>query len=96
MEDGRPTLEGTAAQIGMNRSQLQRRLKQSDTSFQDLFQEVRHGVACKYLSGTELPLATISTIVGFAEPAVFSRAFKRRTGKTPRDWRKETKMKAGF
>ena len=89
LEDGKPCLQGTAKQFGMSTAQLQRKLKQEGAVFQDAVQDVRHGLACKYLADTDMPLATIATLLAYAEPAVFSRSFKRNCGVTPREWRRE-------
>ncbi len=89
LEDGKPSLEKTAAHFGMNTAQLQRKLKQEGAVFKDALQEVRHGLACKYLCDTDMSLATIATLLAYAEPAVFSRSFKRNFGVTPRDWRRQ-------
>ncbi len=89
LEDGKPCLQDTAKKFGMSAAQLQRKLKQEGAAFQDAVQDVRHGLACKYLAGTDMPLATIATLLAYAEPAVFSRSFKRNCGVTPREWRRE-------
>ena len=45
-------------------------------------------LACKYLNETEMPLADVSMALNYAEPAVFTRAFKKNFRQTPRDFRK--------
>lgn len=87
LEDGKPCLEKTAKEFRLSPAQFQRKLKQNDANFQDALQDVRNSLACKYLADTDMSLATISTLLAYAEPAVFSRSFKRNFGLTPRDWR---------
>jgi len=89
IENGKPCLKNTAQTFGMSAAQMQRKLRQEDAVFQDILQDVRHGLACKYLADTDMSLATIATLLAYAEPAVFSRAFRRNFGMTPRDWRRQ-------
>lgn len=89
LESGKPSLQKTAKLFGMSPAQFQRKLKQSGANFQDALQDVRNSLACKYLADTDMSLATISTLLAYAEPAVFSRSFKRNFGLTPRDWRRQ-------
>ena len=68
---------------------MQRKLKQEGAVFQDALQDVRHSLARKYLADTDMSLATIATLLAYAEPAVFSRAFRRNFDMTPREWRRQ-------
>ncbi|MCF6275142.1 MAG: AraC family transcriptional regulator, partial [Robiginitomaculum sp.] len=94
LETGKPCLEKTAKDFGMSSAQMQRKLKQNGAVFQDALQDVRHGLACKYLADTDMSLATIAALLAYAEPAVFSRAFKRNFGVTPRAWRRQNLAKS--
>jgi AraC-like DNA-binding protein len=49
---------------------------------------VRADLALKYLRQSALRFAEISEILGFAEPSVFSRSFRRWHGCTPREARR--------
>ncbi len=89
LEYGKPNLQNTAKEFGMSAAQMQRKLKQEGAVFQDALQDVRHSLACKYLADTDMSLATISTLLAYAEPAVFSRAFRRNYEMTPREWRRQ-------
>jgi AraC-like DNA-binding protein len=42
-------------------------------------------MALRYLSGGKASVNETTYLVGYSEPAAFSRAFKRWTGKSPRD-----------
>ena len=66
---------------------LQRQLAENGTTFQKLRDQVRADLALKYLRQSTLQLAEISEILGFAEPSVFTRSFRRWHGCTPRDAR---------
>jgi AraC-like DNA-binding protein len=91
LKNGKPCLRRTAEEFGMSSAQLQRKLKQDEAVFQDMLQEIRHSLARKYLLDTNMSLATIAALLAYAEPAVFSRSFKRNFGMTPRAWRQENK-----
>ena len=62
---------------------LQRRLAEAGTSFQDLRDRVRADIALKYLRQSSLQAAQIAEILGYSEPAAFTRAFRRQHGLTP-------------
>ena len=59
---------------------LQRRLAEAGTSFQDLRDRVRADIALKYLRQSSLQAAQIAEILGYSEPAAFTRAFRRQHG----------------
>jgi AraC-like DNA-binding protein len=52
--------------------------------------EQRHQRALHLLTHTALQIAEVSTACGFSDPNYFTRAFSRREGVTPREWRKQT------
>ena len=68
---------------------LRRRLTEENTSFQEVRDEVRFGLATEYLAATPLPLQEISTLLGYSDPGNFTHAFKRWAGKSPSDFRLE-------
>jgi AraC-like DNA-binding protein len=49
--------------------------------------EVRFEVARQMLRETGRPISYISAALGYAEPAAFTRSFRRWSGVSPRDWR---------
>jgi AraC-like DNA-binding protein len=82
------TLDEVAATIATSSRTLQRQLAENGTTFQKLRDQVRADLALKYLRQSTLRFAEISEILGFAEPSVFTRSFRRWHGSTPREARR--------
>lgn len=76
-----------ADSLHMNVRSLQRRLRQKDCTFKGILNEVREQLALKYIKDSRLTLSEISFLLGFSETSSFSRAFKRWTGDSPREYR---------
>jgi transcriptional regulator GlxA family with amidase domain len=57
--------------------------------------ELRLGEASRRLSAQRVAVATVAKSVGYASPDVFRRAFERRFGVTPRDYRSRFAIKRG-
>ncbi len=65
---------------------LQRRLSKRGTTFQKLLDQVRFELAQKYLKESEISMTEVAFLLGFSDTSSFSRAFKRWTGKSPRQY----------
>jgi AraC-like DNA-binding protein len=74
--------------MGVHRRTLERRLNAEGATFKDVLDGVRHEMAVQLLANTTLPMTEIADALGFADPAVFSRAFRRWRGTAPSDWRR--------
>lgn len=81
-------MDKIAETMAMSRQTLFRKLKEEGTTFEKVLDELRHKLAVHYLSGKKVSIAETAYLVGFSEAAAFSRAFKRWTGKSPREMRK--------
>ena len=67
-----------------SRQTLFRRLKAEGVTYEKVLDDLRHRLALHYLSGRKASVnETAAYLVGFSDPASFSRAFKRWTGTTP-------------
>jgi AraC-like DNA-binding protein len=82
-----PDFDWIAQELHTSPQTLRRRLKQENTSFQEIKDLLRRDMAIYYLSHQELPINDIAERVGFTEPSTFHRAFKKWTGVTPGAWR---------
>jgi AraC-like DNA-binding protein len=87
--DGQGSLDQVAQRFGMHRRTLNRRLRGCGLTFRALQEEARSDIARGLLRETDLPLGEIAAILGYAEPSVFTRAFRRWAGATPSAWRNE-------
>ena len=76
-----------ASKLGLSRQTLFRRLKAEGTTFENVLDELRHKLALHYLNGKKVSVNETAYLVGYSEPAAFSRAFKRWTGASPRKMR---------
>ncbi len=72
------------AKMGLSRQTLFRKLKAEGTTFEKVLDELRHKLALDYLRGKKVSVNETAYLVGFSDPAAFSRAFKRWTGSSPR------------
>jgi AraC-like DNA-binding protein len=76
-----------AAQLGMNRRTMHRRLDELGLRFQKVLDETRSEYAQQLLVYTKLEINKIATMVGYTDPSVFTRGFVRWTESTPSQWR---------
>ncbi len=86
--DGEASLERVAAALNRAPRTLQRQLAERNASFQALLDDTRRRMAENYLRDLRLTLSEIAHLLGYAEQSAFNRAFRRWTGRTPRQFRK--------
>ena len=84
LHTGDASMDTIAGKLGLSRQTLFRKLKAEGASFEKVLDELRHKLALHYLSGKKVSVNETAYLVGFSEPAAFSRAFKRWTGSSPR------------
>lgn len=82
-----PSQESIASKLNMSTRSLRRKLKESETSFQVLLNEVRRELAIQYLRDTEWGIEEIAYLLGFSSAPHFSHAFKKWTGSAPKYYR---------
>ncbi|MBK1872436.1 MULTISPECIES: AraC family transcriptional regulator [unclassified Marinobacter] len=82
-----PKLARVAATLFVSERTLKRRLQEENASFQNLVDQVRLERARELLTGTSMNLNQIADVLGYADAANFTRAFKRWTGSSPSRYR---------
>lgn len=83
LHKGAPGIAAVARQLGMSRATLYRRLRAEGTSFERLLDDLRRRLALDYLSAGKVSVSEAAYLSGFSDPAAFSRAVKRWTGRSP-------------
>ena len=84
---GRVLMEDVARSLGMSERTLARKLSDEGLNFTEILQQLRHDLAVRYLDDRNLHVSKIAWLLGFHEVSAFTHAFKRWTGKTPRQMR---------
>ncbi len=84
---GYPDINRLAAAAGLSVRSFQRQPSQANLSYAKLVEQVRFDQAVRWLQDPTVKLTDIAMELGYAEPANFSRAFKRWTGTSPREFR---------
>jgi AraC-like DNA-binding protein len=82
-------LQQIAARLALSPRTLQRRLREAGLSFSQLVDETRQQLVLHYLCDPALELAEIAFLVGFSEPGSLNRAFRRWTGQSPGEYRRQ-------
>ena len=90
LQTGEPTVETVARQLGTTPRTLQRRLRDEETSFQQVLDEVRREVALTHMRSRRATIDEVAFLLGFEKPNSFHRAFKRWTGVTPGEFRRQS------
>ncbi|MFF7400014.1 helix-turn-helix domain-containing protein [Achromobacter sp. NPDC008082] len=80
-------LGAVAKTIGMSARTLQRRLKRSGVDFEALRDETRRTEALRLIALGKHSATEIAYMIGYSDPAHFTRAFKRWTGNAPSHFR---------
>jgi AraC-like DNA-binding protein len=89
--DGNSSIEHVAELFGVHVRVLQKRLKAKGTSYSTLLEDARKTMAVDFLVDSQLSIADISLQLGFKEPAIFIRSFKKWFKQTPLQWRKSAR-----
>jgi AraC-like DNA-binding protein len=84
---GKAQADEIAAQLGMSRRTLGRRLASEGLTFASVLADLRIDLAKRQLQDGSLAISQIAWLLGYREVSAFTHAFKRWTGKTPREVR---------
>ncbi|MCD8521775.1 MAG: AraC family transcriptional regulator [Saccharospirillaceae bacterium] len=83
-----PSLSEAAEHLCISSRTLRRELQKSNTTYQQLLDSVRLGIAKYLLLNTTKTTSEVGFDIGFRDASNFNRAFKSWTGKSPGDFRK--------
>jgi AraC-like DNA-binding protein len=87
LHTGEASMDLIAEKMRLSRQTLFRRLKSEGVTFEQVLDELRYRLATHYLHGQKVSVNETAYLVGFSDPAAFSRAFKRWTGVSPSEAR---------
>ncbi|MFW6051219.1 MAG: AraC family transcriptional regulator [Myxococcota bacterium] len=87
-EGGFHRLEEVARRMHVSERTLKRRLREEGTTFSRLVEEQRRHLATLLLRSPDPSVEEIADRLGYADPANFTRAFRRWTGQSPRAFRR--------
>ena len=76
-----------ARRLGVSQRTFARRLASEGLTFTGVPESLRFDLANRYLAEESLPISELAWLLGYQEVGAFSHAFKRWTGKTPREAR---------
>lgn len=89
LPSGIPGIGQLSEHMGMSARTLTRRLSESGASFRDLVRNTQEERSKKLLLSTDYSIGEIAFQTGFSEQSAFNRAFKRWTGQSPVEFRKD-------
>lgn len=90
-----PDFSEVCGSLNMTPQTLRRRLKDSNTSYQQIKDAIREEASIYYLAKLDLSIDEIALLMGFSEASSFHRAFKKWTGQTPSHYRHEHFLNTG-
>jgi AraC-like DNA-binding protein len=88
---GRPNLSRIVRRAGLSKRTLQRWLAELGLSFSDLLKDTLQRRAINLLRQPDHSITEIAFMLGYSDPAHFSRAFERWSGVAPGRWRELAK-----
>ena len=84
---GYPGPEAIAEALHITPRTFRRRLQETGMSYKQLLEEARRRDACALLERPEMEVRRVAELLGYSDPANFTRAFRQWTGRAPREWR---------
>jgi AraC family transcriptional regulator, regulatory protein of adaptative response / methylphosphotriester-DNA alkyltransferase methyltransferase len=90
------SLDDIARRVASSRRQLQRAYAEiGETTFREHLTAVRMDRAAEMLQSRGLTVREVAHRVGYRQPAQFAKAFRRRHGQAPSDFRASRRFSAG-
>jgi len=79
--------DSVAQSLGLSRRTMHRRLVSEETGYADILDDCRYRLARRYLADPQWSLSDIAFALSYSDQSAFGRAFRRRTGMTPQEYR---------
>ena len=92
LDEGTTALADVAEIAGVSSRTLQRKLANLGLTYSDILEAARYENASRLLRDTDCKIIEVAFASGYADPAHFSRAFRRMTGVTPRQFREQSRL----
>ena len=89
---GRSDIDALALRMPFQVRTIQKKLEILGTSYRDLLRETRFELAEALLSGSDTPVTYIAQRLCYQDVSAFSKAFQNHYGKSPRQWRNESRL----
>ncbi|WP_223427900.1 helix-turn-helix transcriptional regulator [Tateyamaria pelophila] len=89
LREGTPKIEVLAEIMGVSPRSLQRKLKQSGSSYSELIETTRFEMAAEILAASDTPLIDVAMTLGYENQSNFGRSFRRISGISPGKYRRE-------
>lgn len=93
LDEGAPSVAEVAEIAGISVRSLQRKLSGAGLSYSDLLGAARFENAARLLRDSDAKIIEIAFSSGYADPAHFTRAFRRISGITPREYRSQSRLR---
>jgi AraC-like DNA-binding protein len=90
LPSGIPFAAEVGKHLGMSTRTLNRRLSEKGTTYRQLVQDTQQEISTELLRNTTETVSEIAFQAGFSEQSAFNRAFKRWTGQSPLEYRKNS------
>ena len=87
---GQARIAEISQRLGVSTRTLERRLAAEGMTFSRVLDELRFDLAKRYLREQDLPISEVAWLLGYRETSAFNHAFKRWTGKTPKQAHSES------
>ncbi|HEY9657486.1 MAG TPA: helix-turn-helix domain-containing protein [Allocoleopsis sp.] len=88
LQTGSPDIDQAATAAGMSVRSFQRRLTEENLNYSRLVDQVRFEAATSWLQDPSIQIIDIALELGYTDASNFTRAFKRWTGISPREFRR--------
>lgn len=94
LSSGVPGIAEVAQTAGLSVRTLQRRLGEQGTTYNKLVDDLRYDLSLQYLEASNVSVSEIAFLLGYSEASAFDRAFRRRTGVSPMEFRRRLNSSA--